>query len=116
MKMNFQSIAISPPQFINLQPTDISPLISKCEIKVMYIDANRNGSFMSEEVTTEMAKTLRGNPIVGYFSEEKQDFTDHGEQVVLGPDGIEFNCLTRPYGFVAPDAKVWFQNFEEVDE
>ena len=29
---------------------------------------------------------------------------------------MHFNVLTKPYGFVAPDALVWFQEFEEVNE
>ena len=70
----------------------------------------------TKEVATEMAKTLRGCPIVGYFKEEQQDFRDHGEQVVMDESGIHFNCLTTPYGFVAPDAKIWFQEFEDTDQ
>ena len=117
MALPHQSIAtINSPQFINLQPLDINPLMSKCEIKVLYIGENRNRSYISKEVATEMAKTLRGAPIVGYYKEQKEDFADHGEQMVWDDQGIHFNCLTKPYGFVAPDAKVWFQKFNDSDE
>ena len=112
-----QSIAtISSPEFINLQPLDINPLMSKCEIKVLYVGENRNHSYITKEVAADMAKTLRGAPIVGYYKEEKEDFADHGEQVVFDDEGIKFNCLTKPYGFVAPDAQVWFQEFEDTDD
>lgn len=112
-----QSIAtIDSPEFINLQPLDINPLMSSCEIKVLYIGENRNHSYISKEVANDMAKTLRGAPIVGYYKEEKQDFADHGERVIFDDEGIKFECLTRPYGFVAPDAKVWFQKFEDTDD
>lgn len=107
---------IKSPEFLNLQPLEINPLMSSCEIKVLYIGQNRNHSFITKEVATEMAKTLRGAPIVGYFRNDVNDFGDHGEQIVINGDGIQFNCLTRPYGFVAPDAKVWFQEFEDEDE
>ena len=107
---------IDSPEFINLQPLDINPLMSKCEIKVMYLGENRNHSYITKEVATEMAKTLRGAPIVGYYKEDKQDFADHGEQVVFDDEGIHFNCLTKPYGFVAPDSEVWFQKFEDTDD
>ena len=107
---------IKSPEFINLQPVDINPLMSTCDIKVLYLGKNRNHSYITKEVATEMAKTLRGCPIVGYFKEEQQDFRDHGEQVVMDESGIHFNCLTTPYGFVAPDAKVWFQEFEDTDQ
>ena len=112
-----KSIAtIDSPEFINLQPLEINPLMSKCEIKVLYLGENRNRSFISEEVATEMAKTLRGAPIVGYFKEEKEDFADHGNRMIIDDEGIKFECMTKPYGFVDPAAKVWFQTFEDTDE
>ena len=117
MSLAHRSIAtINSPQFINLQPIDINPLMSSCDIKVFYLGKNRNGSFISKEVATEMAKTLRGAPIVGYYKDSKQDFADHGEQMIWDDEGIHFNCLTKPYGFVAPDAKVWFKDFQDFDE
>ena len=117
MSLAHQSVAtINSPQFINLQPLDINPLMSSCQIKVFYLGENRNGSYISKQVAAEMAKSLRGAPIVGYYKKDKQDFADHGEQVIIDDDGIHFNCLTKPYGFVSPDAKVWFQDFQDFDE
>ena len=107
---------IDSPEFINLQPLDINPLMSKCEIKVLYLGENRNHSYITKEVATDMAKTLRGAPIVGYFKEEKEDFADHGHRVILDDEGVKFECLTKPYGFVSPDAQVWFQTFEDTDD
>lgn len=115
--MMHQSIAtIDSPEFINLQPLEINPLMSSCEIKVLYLGENRNHSYITKEVATEMAKTLRGAPIVGYYREDKEDFRDHGEKVTFDDEGVKFECMTKPYGFVAPDAQVWFQKFEEQDE
>lgn len=112
-----KSIAtIDSPEFINLQPLEINPLMSSCEIKVLYVGENRNHSFITKEVATEMAKTLRGAPIVGYYKEQKEDFADHGEKVIIDDEGLKFECLTKPYGFVSPDAKVWFQSFEDTDD
>ena len=112
-----KSIAtIDSPEFINLQPLDINPLMSKCEIKVFYLGENRNRSFINEEVAMEMAKTLRGAPIVGYFRKEKEDFADHGNRMIIDDEGIKFECMTKPYGFVDPTANVWFQTFEDTDE
>lgn len=105
---------IKSPEFVNI--TSISPLVSKCEIKVLYVGQNRNRSFISKEVAAEMAQTLPGVPIVGYYSESKEDFRDHGDQITIDGDGFKFSCLTKPYGFVAPDAKVWFQEFQDTDD
>ena len=117
MSLAHRSVAtIKSPQFINLTPLDINPLMSACEIKVFYIGENRNKSFISKEVATQMAKTLRGAPIVGYYRSDKEDFSDHGEEITIDGDGVHFKNNTKPYGFVAPDAKVWFKDFEEEDD
>ena len=111
-----QSIAtIDSPEFINLRPLDVNPLMSECEIKVLYVGANRNRSFISKEVATKIGETLRGAPIVGYYKKPKEDFADHGEKLIIDDEGIHFECQTVPYGFVSPDAKVWFQDFEDHD-
>ena len=117
MSLAHKSVAtIKGPEFINLTPLDINPLMSACEIKVFYIGQNRNKSFISKQVATQMAKTLRGAPIVGYYKSDKEDFTDHGEEITIDGDGVHFKNNTKPYGFVAPDAKVWFKDFEEEDD
>ena len=112
-----QSVAtISSPEFINLKPLDINPLMEACDIKVFYLGDNRNNTSISKEDAQEIAKTLRGAPIVGYYREDKGDFADHGDRVIIEGGEIKFESLTQPYGFVAPDAKVWFQEFEDTDE
>lgn len=105
---------IDSPEFINIKP--YNPLISECEIKVMYVGENRNHSYISKEVAAEMANTLPGCPIVGYYKEDKKDFMDHGDQVIIDSEGVKFKSLTRPYGFIAPNARVWFQKFQETDD
>ena len=111
-----QSIAtIDSPQFLNLQPLDINPLMSKCEIKVLYIGENRNHTFINQATAAQIGKTLRGAPIVGYYKKNVEDYADHGEKIIIDDEGIKFECQTVPYGFVSPDAQVWFQNFEDED-
>jgi hypothetical protein len=107
---------IAGPEFINLQPLDINPLMSLCQIKVFYLGHNRNGSYINRATAEEMAKTLRGTPIVAAWNENKQDFGDHGEVIRIEDGEIHFECKTIPYGFVSPDAEVWFQNFIDTDE
>ena len=112
---NRMSVAtIDSPEFINI--TGISPFISKCECKVLYLGHNRNGSHIDKSVAVSMAQTLPGCPVVGYYSESREDFRDHGELITIDGDGVKFKCQTTPYGFVAPDAKVWFKDFEDTDE
>lgn len=107
---------IQGPEFINLQPLDVNPLMQKCEIKVFYLGHNRNGSYINRETALEMAKTLRGTPIVAAFNKDKGDFGDHGHVMHIEDGEVTFTVKTIPYGFVAPDAEVWFQNFTDTDE
>ena len=101
-------------EFVNIQP--LNPLISKCEVKVLYTGKNRNRSFISKEVATKMANSLPGTPIVGQYFYQTGDFGDHGdEELVIDDKGVRFIKSTVPYGFVATDAKVWWQNFVDKD-
>lgn len=113
--MGRMSVAtIDAPEFINV--TSVNPLISKCEIKVLYTGANRNRSFIDKDAATAIGKTLPGSPIVGYYKDSKEDFVDHGEQIIFDDEGMKINDLTRPYGFVPTNARVWFQKFTDTDD
>ena len=116
MNGNRSVAMIDAPQFINLEQDAINPGISKCEIKVLYLGKNRNGSFITKDVAIQMANSLPGTPIVGAYRKDIEDFGDHGHIMHIEDGEIEFSCKTIPYGFVAPDAQVWFQNFTDTDE
>ena len=98
----------SPCEFINI--TQINPLISKCQIKVCYVsdEPNRNKSVITKEVAREMANSLPGSPIVGYYNEQKGDFEEHNRVIEISGGEIKLKDTTRPYGFVDLSAKVWF--------
>lgn len=113
MNSNRSIETIKSPEFIDIEP--FNPLVSKCRIKVLYVGANRNGSFIDRETAAKMAATLPSSPIVGVFYDGTGDFGDHGEVMTVRNGEVEFTCETRPYGFVAPDAKVWFQTFVDTD-
>jgi len=110
--MNLSVATVRDPEFINI--TSVSPLIQKCQIKVLYLGKDRNKYDISKEAAIRIAQTIPGTPIVGYYCESKQDFDDH-QQLVIDEQGVRFKSLTKPYGFVAPDAKVWFQEFQDTD-
>ena len=101
----------TPVEFINVQP--LNPLISKCEIKVCYVDdkPNRNGSVITKDTAREMANSLPGSPIVGYYNSETEDFEEHNRIIDISNGKFEIKDTTRPYGFVDLSARVWFQKF-----
>ena len=101
----------TPCEFINVTP--LNPLISKCQIKVCYVsdEPNRNKSIITKDVARDMANSLPGSPIVGYFNETKGDFEEHNRVIDVSNGKFTIKDKTRPYGFVDLGAKVWFQKF-----
>ena len=91
-----------------LNITPVNPLIDKCEIKVLYVGENRNGSVISKEVATEIANSIPGSPIVGFYNEEDEDFEGHNRELEIINGAFRIKDTTRPYGFVDLGAKVWF--------
>ena len=109
-----QSIRIqNTVELINLTP--VNPLISKCQIKVCYVgdQPNRNKSIITKEVAYELANSLPGSPIVGYYNENKKDFEGHNRTLAIENGKVLMKDDTRPYGFVDLNAKVWFEKFSD---
>lgn len=100
-------------QFINA--TSVNPLINHCQIKVLYVGENRNKTVISREVAEEMGRHLAGCPIVGRFLEDEQDFEQHSRDIEIKDGKFTLIDLTKPYGFVDINAKVWFQKFQDDD-
>lgn len=100
-------------ELINM--TELSPLISKCQIKVCYVGQNRNHTSLSKEVIAEMGKFLPGSPIVGFYNQENGDFEEHNRNLEIEDGKLKLVDATRPYGFVDSTAQVWFQTFLDDD-
>ena len=105
----------SPVEFINITP--LNPLISRCEIKVCYVsdEPNRNRSVITKEVAKDIANSIPGCPIVGFYKETNEDFEEHNKTVKISNGEIKIEDATFPYGFVDLNAKVWFQKFKDDD-
>ena len=110
--MKHTSIPMNTPCEI-IKVTPVNPLISKCQIKVCYVGEkpNRNGSVITKEVAEDLANSLPGSPIVGYFDKDTQDFEEHSRDIEVIDGELQFIDKTKPYGFVDLGAKVWFQKF-----
>lgn len=107
-----------PIELINVDYNWENPLISKCQIKVCYVgdEPNRNRSIITKDVAREMAKSLPGSAIVGYFNEENGDFEEHSRELKIEDGKVSLSDITRPYGFVDLNAKCWFQKFIDDNE
>lgn len=100
-------------EIIDLQPSDFSPLISKCQIKVCYIsdEPNRNMSEINREAAEKLASTLRGSIIAGYYNEQTGDYEDHNKELSIIDGEVCYKEITKPYGFVDLSARCWYQDF-----
>lgn len=106
----------SPIEFI--ESSKISPFISKVQIKVCYVGdkPNRNRSIITKEVAKEMAPSLRGCPIVGFYSENSEDYEEHNRQISISNGEWKITDTTKPYGFVDLNAKIWFATYIDDEE
>ena len=112
--MKHTSIKLETPcEFINITP--VNPLISKCQIKVCYVGdtPNRNGSIITKEVARQMANSLPGSPIVGYYNDAIGDFEEHNRVIDISNGQFKIQDTTKPYGFVDLGARAWFQKFND---
>ena len=112
--MKHTSIKLETPcEFINITP--VNPLISKCQIKVCYVGdtPNRNGSIITKEVARQMANSLPGSPIVGYYNDATGDFEEHNRVIDISNGQFRIQDTTKPYGFVDLGARAWFQKFND---
>lgn len=91
----------------------LNPEFSLCDIDVMYVDENRNGTDISKEVVEDALYSLYGVPIVGEWLEDEGRFGDHGEKIEITRDKITFKVTTKPIGFVTKEA---VENAEWVDK
>lgn len=59
-------------ELVNIAPDYRSPLIAHCQIKVCWVGdiPNRNKTVITKEAAMEMAPSLRGAPLVGFYNEE----------------------------------------------
>lgn len=106
----------TPCELVNVTP--LNPMISKCQIKVCYVgeEANRNGSIITKETAIQLANSLPGSPIVGFFNEYAGDFEEHNKVLEIVGGKLNIKDKTRPYGFVDLNAQVWFQDYLDGDQ
>lgn len=100
-----------PCELIDIVP--MNPFISHCKIKVCYVGdtPNRNGSVITKETAKQLANTLPGSPIVGFYNKETGDFEEHNRKIEIVGNELRIEDTTRPYGFVDMNAKAWFQDY-----
>lgn len=96
----------------------ISDLISKYNVRVLYLGENRNGSYFTKEVVDNMINTLGGIPVIGHYDAEKKDFLGHGDlRVIVTEEGeVETKKVGPvPYGFIPLNPRTWWEKHVDKD-
>ena len=96
----------------------ISDLISKYNVRILYLGENRNGSYFTKEVVDNMINTLGGIPVIGHYDAEKKDFLGHGDlRVIVTEEGeVETKKVGPvPYGFIPLNPRTWWEKHIDKD-
>lgn len=82
-------------------------------LRVAYVGANRNNSFISKEVFERCMPTIYNCPIVCNYDRDADSIGSHDMAVVKGEDGVRIVAMTQPVGVVPESANYYW---EEVDD
>ena len=81
-----------------------SETISKGRCRIFYKYGNRNGTYITDEFAEKLLESIPYAPVKGIYSEEDDDYTDHGTKRSEG----------RIYGIVPADPHVtWEKHMDE---
>lgn len=80
-------------------------VLSKARCRIFYKYENRNGTYITDEFAEKLISTLPYTPTKGIYDEEKEDYTDHGEERDLG----------RIYGIVPETLNFSWENHKDED-
>lgn len=94
----------------------INPTQTRGIVEIFYEGKNRNRNYISDEVKQMLIEDLPNTPVVGKFSDEDADFSDHGELIHKVDKNGNYSIArtTCIYGVVPADTEVWEK--EEIDE
>lgn len=78
----------------------------KVKIFIAHTGENLNNTSFSLESLVNLSQSLAHVPIVGYIKEGEEgvyDFTGHEEKITITNDGVDFEYIGVPFGFIPED-------------
>ena len=87
---------------------DIVPfnrVASKARVRIFYRGKNRNGTYITDQFAERLISTLPYVPVKGIYSEEKEDYSDHGLM----------NSQGRIYGIVPENPNFAWEKHLDAD-
>lgn len=97
---------------------EVNSALSKVVIKICKPGANRNGTYISKKVLTKASeKSLGLVPIIGLYSELKEDFLGHERQArPLGVIPEQPNFYFDRSGYLCVEGYLWTSKYPEAKE
>lgn len=80
-------------------------VISKARCRIFYRNANRNGTYITDEFAEKLISTIPYTPVKGIYDNFNEDYTDHGKERNLG----------RIYGIVPENPNFSWESHEDED-
>lgn len=111
-------IQLSLPVMDILETRPLNELVQEATVKVCWVSntvPNPNDTLITETVGREIASTLPGAPVVGFYDSKNKDFEQHSRIIKFEGGEIVFEDITKPYGFVSPLTKPWFTELPDQD-
>ena len=98
-----QNTNFSVSVYGNLTP--YNDVISKARVRIFYKGLNRNRTYITDEFAEKLLSTISYSPICGIFSEDDDDFTDHGSN----------RETAKAYGVVPENPNITWENHLDPD-
>lgn len=92
---------------------EVNPQFSRAKCRVMYTGDNFNKTIINKDAVEKALPSIYNIPVVGEFSNEKEDFKGHGGKIEITDDDYRMVQTTVPYGVVPESAKVYWEEVEE---
>lgn len=83
----------------------VTPLVSKGRVRIYYLGANRNLTYITPEFSAKLESSLPYTPVVGIYMPEEHDFKSHS---------LDRN-EARVYGLVPENPNIAWENFMDTD-
>ena len=93
----------------------INPTVSRVKVKIAYDGKNRRKFDISKEVFDNMDNTLKGTPVLAFYSEKAKDILGHEGDLAQTDRGLLKTGKPVPYGFVCPVTDPWWEECELPD-
>ena len=94
---------------------EINPTVSRVKVKIAYFGKNKRKFDFTKKVLEDMIPSLKGTPIVAYYSKKNNQLGGHKNDLIKTKNGLMRTGETQAYGFVCPVTDPFWVKTKEKD-